>query len=84
MSRGVDGHQCAAAFIDLSGELAYDSLVGHIKAAGVPVVVELAKNIPELRTQVASFEEQLKVFISAFLEGPLWADDPQESPATAS
>jgi len=52
--------------------------------AGVPVVVELAKNIPELRAQVASFEEQLKVFISAFLEGPEWADDPQENPATAS
>ena len=84
MSRGVDGHQCAAAFIDLSGELAYDSLVGHIKAAGVPVVVELAKNIPELRSQVASFEEQLKVFISELLEGPEWADDPQESAATAS
>jgi hypothetical protein len=84
MNRGISGSQCAAAFIDLSGELAYESLVAQIKAASVPVVLELAKNIPELRTQVASFEEQLKVFISAFVEGPEWTDDPQESPVTAS
>jgi hypothetical protein len=70
MNRGIDGHVCADAFIDLSGELAYDSLVAQIKATTVPVVVELAKSIPELKNQVTSFEEQLKVFITEFVAGP--------------
>jgi hypothetical protein len=74
MNRGVDGHQCAGAFIDLSGELAYDSLVAQIKATTVPGVVELAKSIAELKNQVNSFEAQLQLFITEFVAGPEYTE----------
>jgi len=79
LSRGVDGRTCAQAYIDLSGELAFNSLVAHVKSAGVPVVLELAKSIPELSAQVIAYQEQLAVFISEFLEGPPEWDEAEGS-----
>jgi hypothetical protein len=77
LNRGVDGHQCAQALIDLNGDLIYRRLVQQINGAGIPVVVELAKGIPEVGMQVAAYEPALKQFIAQFLEGPDDYDEPE-------
>jgi hypothetical protein len=75
MNRGIDGHQCAQAIIDLNGQLAHEALAQQIKAAGVPIIVELAKGIPELTAQVSAYEAPLRAFIEDFLEGPQYDDE---------
>jgi hypothetical protein len=74
LNRQVDGHQAAAAVCDLNGELTYSALVQQINAAGIPAVIEVAKGIPELSVQVATYEVQLKQFMAEFVEGP-WDDE---------
>jgi hypothetical protein len=69
LNRGVDGHECAQAVIDLNGDLTYGALVQQIQGAGIPVVLELAKGIPELSSQVITYEQSLKEFIEQFLRG---------------
>jgi hypothetical protein len=86
LNRQVDGHQAAAAVCDLNGELTYSALVQQINAAGIPVVIELAKGIPELSVQVITYEVQLKQFMAEFVEGPQWDDenDDEESAEEAA
>jgi hypothetical protein len=78
MNRGIDGHQCAQAIIDLNGDLSYDTLVQQIKQAGVPVVIELAKGIPELTAQIVAYEPQLRAFVEEFVQGPQYDDEATE------
>jgi hypothetical protein len=78
MNRGIGGHQCAEAILDLNGQLGYDALAQQIKDTGVPVVIELVKGIPELSAQVTTYEAPLREFIQEFLEGPMYDD--QEPP----
>jgi hypothetical protein len=78
MNRGIDGHQCAQAIMDLNGDLAYDALVQQIKDTGVPVVIELVKGIPELTTQATAYEAPLRAFIEEFLQGPPYDDEATE------
>jgi hypothetical protein len=86
LNRDVDGHEAAASIISLNGTLAYETLVQQIQTAGIPVVIELAKNT-ELAPQVAAYEGPLGKFIEEFIEGPDWNDDQDakaEQPLSAS
>jgi hypothetical protein len=79
LNRQIDGRQAAAAICDLNGELAYDALVQQINLAGIPTAIELAKGIPELKSQVVTYEAQLRQFIEEFVEGPYGEnEDPGE------
>jgi hypothetical protein len=78
MNRGIDGHQCAQAIIDLNGDLSYDTLIQQINQAGVPVVIELAKGIPELTAQIVAYEPQLRQFVEEFVQGPQYDDEARE------
>jgi hypothetical protein len=84
MNRGIDGHACSESIITLNGELMYESLAEQIKAVGVPTVVQLAKGIPEIGSQVATFEGPLMKFITEFIEGPGWDDEDQEAAEKAT
>jgi hypothetical protein len=53
LNRDVDGHEAAASIISLNGPLAYETITQQIQAAGIPVVIELAKNT-ELGPQVSA------------------------------
>jgi hypothetical protein len=83
LNRGVDGYQCAQSLIDLNGDLAYDTLVQQINSAGVPVMIELAKGIPEISMQVTAYEQPLRTFIEEFLRGPQYdeTEDDKARPA---
>jgi hypothetical protein len=81
LNRGIDGHTCAQAMIDLNGELLFDSLAQRIQGAGIPVVIELAKGIPEIADQVTAYEQPLKQFIEEFLQGPAEYEESEEKPA---
>jgi hypothetical protein len=83
LNRGIDGRRAAASFIDLNGDLSYDSISSQIKTAGAPMVVQTAKGIPELRTQVLAFEGPLMNFIAEFAEGPDWGDEQEANAACA-
>jgi hypothetical protein len=78
LNRGVDGHQCAESIIALNGDLTYDTICKQITSTGVPVVMELARGIPQISAQVASYQEPLQQFIEQFVEGP-WDDETEES-----
>jgi hypothetical protein len=80
LNRGVDGREASESIISLNGDLAYASICDQVKSAGVPVVLELAKSIPEISGQVIAYEARLKVFIAEFLEGPQWNDDEEAKP----
>ena len=77
LNRGVDGHRYAAALIDINGDLSYDTIVEQIRAAGVPVIIQLAKTIPQVSQQATAYEVPLQRFIQEFLEGPEWPEDPE-------
>jgi hypothetical protein len=78
LNRGVDGHGCAAAFCDLNGDLNYEAVAQQIRGAGIPVLIELAKGIPEISPQVITYEARLKEFVEQFLEGPAEYDEEQQ------
>jgi hypothetical protein len=78
MNRGVDGHQAAQAFIDWNGDLAYDALARQLREAGMPVVIGLAKGIPELAAQTTMYEAPLRTFLEEFLQGPQYDDEDAE------
>ena len=82
LNRDVDGHEAAASIISLNGQLAYEAISQQIQSAGVPVVIELAKNT-ELGPQVAAYEGRLRKFIEEFVEGPEWTDDQESNESTA-
>jgi hypothetical protein len=78
MNRNVDGHQAAQAFIDWNGDLAYDALARQLREASVPVVVGLAKGVPELAAQTTMYEAPLRTFLEEFLQGPQYDDEDAE------
>jgi hypothetical protein len=80
LNREIDGRQAAAAVCDLNGQLYYDSLVAQISTVGIPASIELTKQIPELRSQVITYEVQLRQFIAEFVQGP-WDDEDAGTPA---
>jgi hypothetical protein len=84
LNRGVDGYECAQALIDLNGDLTYGALVQQIQGAGIPVVLELAKGIPEISLQVITYEQPLKEFMEQFLQGPEYAEMKSSNPPDAA
>jgi hypothetical protein len=70
LARGVDGHGCADGILLVNGDLEYRKIVSRIEAVGIPGVIALAKQVPQVSAQVQAYEAELTQFITEFIEGP--------------
>jgi hypothetical protein len=64
----------AAALIDMNGDLAFETIAGQIRTAGVPTVIQMAKTIPQGSQQAIAYEMPLQRFLE-FVTGPMWEDE---------
>jgi hypothetical protein len=70
MQRGIDGHDFANSVIVMHGELEFEALVNHLQTIGVPMVIALAKSMPQAGPYITKYQPQFTRFLTEFVAGP--------------
>lgn len=78
LQRGIDGAMFADSIITLHGELEYEALVTNLQTIGIPMVIALAKGMPQAGPYISKYEPQFTRFLSQFLAGPEAPEDGTE------